>query len=86
MKGGRDILSEYGRDISKPQAARATSGGCTEAKPLSYSPPVGPKNMGHEGPGIPGDRHGMARCPVASSGGGSPGLGTTAHRGGSQRG
>lgn len=84
MKPGRDILSEYGKDISHPQAPRATSGGCTDAKPLSYSPPVGPRNMHHEGPGIPGDRHGNAACPVASRGSG--GVGSGGPHGGSQRG
>ena len=55
----RDILSEYGRDASKPQAARATCGGVTEAKPLSYSPPVGPSNINDpKSPGIHGTNHG----------------------------
>ena len=84
----RDILGEYGRDIPKPQAARATTGGVKEAKPISnYKPPVGPTNINDpKGPGIHGDTHGMARCPVARSGGGSPGIGGTTHRSGSQRG
>lgn len=84
----RDILSEYGRDIPKPQAARATTGGVKEAKPISnYKPPVGPTNINDpKNPGLHGDSHGMARCPVARSGGGSPGIGGTTHRSGSQRG
>ena len=85
MKAGRDILSEYGKDIPHPQAPRATSGGCTEAKPLNYHMPVGPTNQHNVGPGIHGDNHGMAQCPVASrseSGAHMPG----GPHGGSQRG
>ena len=84
----RDILSEYGRDIPKPQAARATTGGVKTAQPISnYKPPVGPTNINDpKGPGIHGDSHGMARCPVAPRGSGSPGIGGTTHRSGSQRG
>lgn len=55
----RDILSEFGRDTHKPQAARATSGGVTEAKPLDYKPPVGPSNINDsKTPGIHGTNHG----------------------------
>jgi hypothetical protein len=84
----RDILSEYGKDSSQPQAARATTGGITSAKPISnYSPPCGPSNINDpKGPGIHGNSHGMARSPVGSSSSGSPGLGGTVHRSGSQRG
>ena len=83
----RDILSEYGKDISKPQAPRATSGGVTSAKPLSYSPPQGPTNINDpKSPGIHGSQHGMARQPVANRCGGGPGIGGTIHRSGSQRG
>jgi hypothetical protein len=84
----RDILSEYGKDIPHPQAPRATSGGCTSARDvMNYKAPVGPTNINDaKSPGIHGDSHGMARCPVASSGGGSPGIGGTTHRSGSQRG
>jgi len=86
MKGGRDILSEYGKDISKPQAARATTGGIKEAKPTTYSPPQGPLNQHHQGPGLHAHNHGNARCPVADRGSGSPGSGGRTHSGGSQRG
>lgn len=83
----RDILSEYGKDSSQPQAPRATSGGVTEAKPLNYHAPCGPTNINDpKGPGIHGDSHGMAREPVASRSSGGPGLGGTVHRSGSQRG
>jgi hypothetical protein len=84
----RDILSEYGKDIPKPQAARATCGGVETAKPISnYKTPQGPSNIGDsKGPGIHGDNHGMARNPGASRGSGSPGIGGTVHRSGSQRG
>jgi hypothetical protein len=83
----RDILSEYGKDSSQPQAARATSGGVKEAKTLEYCPPQGPSNINDpKGPGIHGNSHGMAAKPSASRGSGSPGLGGTVHRSGSQRG
>ena len=84
----RDILGEYGRDKPHPQAPRATSGGVTEAKPISnYKPPQGPSNIGDaKSPGLHGDSHGMAGCPVAGRGSGSPGIGGTTHRSGSQRG
>lgn len=55
----RDILSEYGPDSSQPQAARATSGGVKEAKPLPYSSPVGPSNINDsKSPGLHGSNHG----------------------------
>jgi hypothetical protein len=85
----RDILGEYGPDKSSPQAARATSGGVEHAKPLPYSPPVGPTNLHHQGPGLGGGNHGMAARPVpdADDCRGSPGLaGATVHKSGSQRG
>lgn len=82
----RDILSEYGKDIPHPQAPRATSGGCTEAKPLNYHAPVGPIGQHHQGPGLHGDNHGNAHRPVANRGSGGPGSGGTVHRSGSQRG
>ena len=84
MKGGRDILSEYGRDIPHPQAPRATSGGPTTAKETHYSPPQGPTSQHHQGPGNHGTNHGMAQCPVATRGGG--GVGPGGPHGGSQRG
>lgn len=50
-----DILSEYGNDSGAPQKPRATSGGAqTNHKDLPYSPPVGPKNHMHQGPGLGG--------------------------------
>jgi hypothetical protein len=84
----RDILSEYGKDSSQPQAARATSGGVTSAKPISnYCAPQGPSNINDaKSPGIHGNSHGMAARPMASGTSGSPGLGGTVHRSGSQRG
>ena len=88
MKAGRDILSEYGKDISHPQAPRATSGGCTSARDvMNYKPPVGPTNI-HDAksPGIHGANHGMAQRPVASGTSGHPGNSGTVHRSGSQRG
>ena len=84
----RDILSEYGRDVPKPQAQRASTGGVKEAKPIAnYCPPQGPSNINDpKSPSIHGNSHGMARQPVATRGSGSPGLGGTVHRSGSQRG
>jgi len=84
----RDILGEYGKDIPKPQAARATSGGVTSAKPISnYCPPQGPSNINDpKSPGIHGNNLGMARHPGGVSSSGSPGIGGTVHRSGSQRG
>lgn len=88
MKSGRDILSEYGRDIPHPQAPRATSGGCTDARDvMNYKPPQGPTNINDpKSPGIHGENHGMAQRPSGASCGGGPGLGGTVHRSGSQRG
>lgn len=43
---------------SSPQAPRASSGGVTEAKPLPYSPPAGPKGINDQGPGLHGNNHG----------------------------
>lgn len=61
MQDGRDILSEYGSDISHPQAARATCGGVTEAKPIAnYSPPKGPTSINNpQTPGLHGTNHGV---------------------------
>lgn len=55
----RDILSEYGPDSRSPQAPRATGGGAQTPKPIPYSPPVGPSNIGDaKSPGIHGTNHG----------------------------
>jgi hypothetical protein len=81
----RPILSEFGPERSTGPAS--ISGGVTEAKPLPYSPPAGPRNMG-SGPG--------ANATVKKSGSqgsygercdtsGSPGIGGDKHPGGSQR-
>lgn len=56
----KDILSEFGSDSAQPQKGRATSGGVKEAKPLSYSPPVGPKGINDpQTPGLHGANHGV---------------------------
>jgi hypothetical protein len=83
----RDILSEYGKDSSQPQAARATTGGVKSARDvMNYATPKGPTNIGDpKGPGLHGHSHGYAQCPVASRGSGSPGIGGTVHRSGSQK-
>lgn len=54
-----DILKQYGNDSRQEQKPRASSGGCTEAKPLSYDKPVGPSGQMKEGPGIGGTNHGQ---------------------------
>lgn len=55
----KDILSEYGRDSSQPQAARAASGGQQHPKDLPYCPPVGPKSINDpKSPGLHGTNHG----------------------------
>lgn len=57
----RDILSEYGRESSQPQRARATNGGQCDPKPIPYSPPVGPSNINDsKTPGLHGTNHGNA--------------------------
>jgi hypothetical protein len=53
-----DILSMYGKDTSQPMAGQASSGGVKSAKPLAYSPPMGPKGQMQEGPGLHGDNCG----------------------------
>jgi len=58
MKSGHDILSDYGRDVDKPQAPRAKSGGVTSAKTLDYAKPKGPTSQSDEGPGLHGTNHG----------------------------
>lgn len=57
----KDILSEFGPDSDMGQKARATNGGEMMVKPIPYSPPVGPKNMMHEGPGLKGGTN-MGNC------------------------
>lgn len=54
----RDILSGFGPDSPSDQRPVARSGGVTEAKPLPYSLPVGPKGQMHEGVGLGGENHG----------------------------
>ena len=48
----RPILSEFGPDADKPQAAPATRGGVMQAKELPYANPVGPTTFGHNSPGL----------------------------------
>ena len=86
----RDILSGYGPDRAPMPKASAVAGGVTTAKPIRYSPPTGPKNLGNRGPGLGGSNYG----PCGSQGSysedcdtsGSPGIGGTTQSGGSQRG
>lgn len=87
----RDILGEYGPESRHPQAARATSGGPTSAKPLPYDPPRGPTNVGDpKGPGLHGVNHGNCGTqgpkPGAEHDTGNPGIGPVSHGNeGSQR-
>jgi hypothetical protein len=81
----RPILSEFGPERSTGPAS--ISGGVTEAKPLPYSPPTGPTNLGDRGPGLHGTVHksgsqgSYGHCDTS----GSPGIGGDKHPGGSQR-
>jgi len=85
MQKGKDILSEYGRDIDHPQAARATSGGVKSAKPLSYKEPQGPIGIGNKSVGLGGDNHGCGTSGSSEHMTGKPGLGGTTSSCGSQR-
>ena len=84
----RDFLSEYGPDKQIHKADRATTGGIKSARDvMNYKPPQGPTNIRDpKGPGIHGDRHGMAHCTTAGRGSGHTGIGGTTHKSGSQRG
>lgn len=53
-----DILSEFGRDSSTSQSARAINGGKQDPKSIPYSPPVGPTGQMQQGPGLHGDNCG----------------------------
>ena len=88
MKGGRDILSEYGHDVPHPQAPRATSGGVTRAETLNYHTPAGPRGQHDQGPGLHQHNHGHNQQAHTGPGycSGGPGIGGTSHKGGSQRG
>jgi len=76
----RPILSEYGPDASKPQAPRATSGGCVDVKDvMNYSTPVGPSTFTHSGPGLANRNNygnagsqGKYQNPISTSG--APGI------------
>lgn len=54
----KDILDMFGGNSIPPQPGQASSGGIKEAKPLPYSPPVGPKGiMDPKSPGLHGANH-----------------------------
>lgn len=75
---GKDILSKYGRDADKPQAARASTGGVKSARDvMNYKPPQGPKGiMDRPAPGLRGDKFGNTNGPDrAGKSSGSAGLG-----------
>ena len=75
----RGILSEYGPDARKKQAARAKSGGCTSAGDVNrYRAPQGPTSITNRGVGLGGDvfERGTQNLSSVNCGeGGSPGLG-----------
>jgi hypothetical protein len=51
----RPILSEYGPDADKPQAAPCTKGGVMmedKKDVMGYAAPVGPTTFGHNNPGL----------------------------------
>ena len=55
-----EILDHFGPESRQPQAPRAESGGCCDAKELPYSPPVGPTPHMRQGPGLGGTNHGSS--------------------------
>jgi len=66
--------------------AATRDGGKPNVKPLPYSPPQGPTNQMHEGPGLGGQNCGNTQKPMASQTSGSPGLhGRNKGNDGSQR-
>lgn len=57
----KDILNQYGRDSSQPQAKPASCGGVTSAKPLPYAEPSLKSGVtSHRSPGLGGTNHGNA--------------------------
>src|SRR5260370_31677670 len=78
----RDILSEYGKDTSQPQAEKASCGGVLPGKTgdvNDYQRPLGPKNINDtKGPGLHGKNHGVTNGPDRrSTHSGKPGIGGT---------
>jgi len=75
----RPILSEYGPDAKKKQAARAKSGGCTSAGDvMRYRTPQGPTSISNREVGLGGDvfERGTQNLSNVDCGeSGSPGLG-----------
>lgn len=56
----RPILSEYGPDTAKSEVPSMTKNGPADCRPIPYSPPVGPKGIGHVGPGLGDENLGCA--------------------------
>lgn len=55
----KDILRGFGPDSPNVQRPSASSGGQMHPKDISYSPPVGPKNISDpKSPGLHGTNHG----------------------------
>ncbi len=84
----RDILSEYGKDSSSSQRARATSGGVKSARDVNaYRPPYGPTNINDpKGPGLHGQNYGTTQKKTAGGTSGEPGLHGKNRSSGTQRG
>ena len=76
----RDILSEFGNDVSHPQAPRATNGGDMPVKLEHYEHPAGPLDMYFERPGLPGGTNcGNGQMPTSGLTSGGPGNHGTNH-------
>ena len=74
----RPILSEYGPDTPKKQAAKAKTGGVKSARDvMGYKAPYGPTSLGNRSVGLGGEvyEQGLQNCDFRSSESGSPGLG-----------
>ena len=85
----RGILGGYGPDSSQPQKAGAECGGVLPGNTkdvMNYKPPQGPKGiMNPQSPGLHDDVPGNTNRPIEGhTHSGSPGLGGTIRRGGSQ--
>lgn len=85
----RDILGEYGPDSPNPQKGRAHTGGVKDARDVNaYRPPQGPSSVDNPAsPGLHGNVYPSGSQTASIRGGesGSPGLGGSRKKSGSQR-